>query len=96
MDAAASINFYEPRPVKAREAALQGLSEAPAQHPPTVRLHAQSARAAAADSDAEDFTAAFHAADNACRALPPRPARRFGLHTAPLADYALTPYPATS
>ncbi|MCI3928823.1 tetratricopeptide repeat protein [Streptomyces sp. AN091965] len=96
MDAAASINLYEQRPVKAREAALQGLSEAPARHPLTVRLHAQAARAAAADGDAEGFTAAFHAAEEAYRTLPPRPSRRFGLNTAPLADYALTSYPATS
>ncbi|MFQ6197724.1 tetratricopeptide repeat protein [Streptomyces sp. NPDC000405] len=96
MDAAASINLYEQRPAKAREAALKGLTEAPAGHPLTVRLHAQAARAAAADGDAEAFTAGFRAAEDAYRLLPPRPARRFGMDTAPLADYALTSYPATS
>ncbi|WP_234334205.1 XRE family transcriptional regulator [Streptomyces sp. NRRL B-1347] len=96
MDAASSINLYEQRPVKAREAALAGLSEAPAGHPLTVRLHAQAARAAAADGDSEGFTAAFHAAEDAYRALPSRPPSCFGLDTAPLADYALTSYPATA
>ncbi|MFI2078519.1 tetratricopeptide repeat protein [Streptomyces triculaminicus] len=96
MDAAASINLYEQRPVKAREAALKGLAEAPAEHPLTVRLHAQAARAAAADGDAEGFTTAFQAAEDAYRFLPPRAPRRFGMDVLPLADYALTSYPATS
>ncbi|UQI45946.1 tetratricopeptide repeat protein [Streptomyces sp. HU2014] len=96
MDAAASINLYEQRPARAREAALKGLAEAPAGHPLTVRLHAQAARAAAADGDAEGFTTAFQAAEDAHRLLPPRSPRRFGMDVAPLADYALTSYPATS
>ncbi|ARF59800.1 XRE family transcriptional regulator [Streptomyces gilvosporeus] len=96
MDAAASINLYEQRPAKARNAALKGLSEAPAGHPLTVRLHAQAARASAADGDAEGFTTAFHAAQEAHRLLPPRSPRRFGMDVMPLADYALTSYPATS
>ncbi|ANW19870.1 hypothetical protein [Streptomyces clavuligerus] len=96
MDAAASINLYEQRPGQAREAALKGLIEAPATHPLTVRLHAQAARAAAADGDADGFTAAFRAAEDAHRLLPPRSPRRFGMDVLPLADYALTSYPATS
>ncbi|MFI1868643.1 tetratricopeptide repeat protein [Streptomyces jumonjinensis] len=96
MDAAASINLYEQRPRRALEAARKGLTEAPADHPLTVRLHAQAARASAADGDGEGFTAAFHAAEDAYRHLPPRPARCFGLDVAPLAEYALTSYPATS
>ncbi|WP_431980304.1 XRE family transcriptional regulator [Streptomyces qinglanensis] len=96
MDAAASINLYEQRPDRARQAALKGLTEAPGDHPLTVRLHAQEARAAAADGDAEGFTTAFQAAEGAYRLLPPRSPRRFGMDTAPLADYALTSYPATS
>ncbi|MFI1436735.1 tetratricopeptide repeat protein [Streptomyces lydicus] len=96
MDAAASINLYEQRPSKARNAALKGLTEAPAGHPLTVRLHAQAARAAAADGDAEGFTTTFHAAQDAHRLLPPRSPRRFGIDVMPLADYALTSYPATS
>ncbi|MFF4531398.1 tetratricopeptide repeat protein [Streptomyces sp. NPDC001407] len=96
MDAAASINLYEQRPGRARDAALKGLAEAPTGHPLTVRLHAQAARAAAADGDAEGFAAAFHAAEDAHRLLPPRSPRRFGMDVLPLADYALTSYPATS
>ncbi|MER5970052.1 XRE family transcriptional regulator [Streptomyces sp. NPDC002055] len=96
MDAAASINLYEQQPGKARDAALKGLIEAPATHPLTVRLHAQVARAAAADGDADGFTTAFQAAEDAHRLLPPRSPRRFGLDVLPLADYALTSYPATS
>ncbi|MEU8785956.1 tetratricopeptide repeat protein [Streptomyces sp. NPDC048637] len=96
MDAAASINLYEQRPAKAHNAALKGLTEAPAGHPLTVRLHAQAARASAADGDAEGFTTAFHAAQDAHRLLPPRSPRRFGMDVMPLADYALTSYPATS
>lgn len=96
MDAAASINLYEQRPTKARNAALKGLTEAPAGHPLTVRLHAQAARAAAADGDAEGFTTAFQAAEDAHQLLPPRSPRRFGMDVMPLADYALTSYPATS
>ncbi|MFC9067166.1 MULTISPECIES: tetratricopeptide repeat protein [Streptomyces] len=96
MDAAASINLYEQRPGKARDAALKGLVEAPTDHPLTVRLHAQAARAAAAEGDANGFTTAFHAAEDAYRLLPPRSPRRFGLDVLPLADYALTSYPATS
>lgn len=96
MDAAASINLYEQRPAKASEAALKGLSKAPAGHPLTVRLHAQAARAAAADGDAAGFTTAFHAAGDAYRLLPPRSPRRFGMDVLPLADFALTSYPATS
>ncbi|MFD7504858.1 tetratricopeptide repeat protein [Streptomyces sp. NPDC059850] len=96
MDAAASINLYEHRPEKARDAALKGLTEAPATHPLTVRLHAQAARAAAADGDADGFTTAFRAAKDAYHLLPPRPPRCFGIDVLPLADYALTSYPATS
>lgn len=96
MDAAASINLYEQRPGKARQAALKGLTEAPQDHPLVVRLHAQAARAAAADGDAEGFTTAFHAAEDAYRLLPPRSPRQFGMDVMPLADYALTSYPATS
>ncbi|MEU0660705.1 tetratricopeptide repeat protein [Streptomyces lavendulocolor] len=96
MDAAASINLYEQRPGKARDAALKGLIEAPATHPLTVRLHAQAARAAAADGDADGFTTAYRAAEDAYRLLPPRSPRRFGMDVLPLADYALTSYPATS
>ncbi|WP_414507556.1 tetratricopeptide repeat protein [Streptomyces sp. NEAU-L66] len=96
MDAAASINLYGQRPAKARNAALKGLAEAPAGHPLTVRLHAQAARAAAADGDADGFTTAFQAAQDAHQLLPPRSPRRFGMDVLPLADYALTPYPATS
>ncbi|MFF7092113.1 tetratricopeptide repeat protein [Streptomyces rubradiris] len=96
MDAAASINLYEQRPAQAREAALKGLTEAPSEHPLTVRLHAQAARAAAADGDAEGFTTAFQAAEDAHQLLPPRSPRRFGMNVLPLADYALTSYPATS
>ncbi len=96
MDAAASINLYEQRPGKARNAALKGLSEAAVPHPLTVRLHAQAARAAAADGDADGFTTAFRAAEDAYGILPPRSPRRFGLDVLPLADYALTSYSATS
>ncbi|WP_244177217.1 hypothetical protein [Streptomyces albus] len=96
MDAAASISLYEQRPGQARDAALKGLSEAPGDHPLTVRLHAQVARAAAADGDAEGCTAAFRAAGEAYGTLPPRSPRRFGLDVLPLADYALTSYSATS
>lgn len=96
MDAAASINLYEQRPTQARNAALKGLTEAPADHPLTVRLHAQAARAAAADGDAHGFTTAFQSAEDAHRLLPPRSPRRFGMDVEPLADYALTSYPATS
>ncbi|MFD5506832.1 XRE family transcriptional regulator [Streptomyces sp. NPDC127051] len=96
MDASASINLYEQRPGKARDAALTGLIEAPATHPLTVRLHAQVARAAAADGDANGFTTAYRAAEDAYRLLPPRSPRRFGMDVLPLADYALTSYPATS
>lgn len=96
MDAAASINLYEQRPQRARQAALKGLTEAPGDHPLTVRLQAQAARAAAADGDVEGFTSAFQAAEDAYRLLPPRSPRRFGMDVLPLADYALTSYPATS
>ncbi|MFI1890325.1 XRE family transcriptional regulator [Streptomyces jumonjinensis] len=96
MDAASSINLYEQRPGRARDAALKGLIEAPATHPLTVRLHAQAARAAAADGNADGFTTAFRAAEDAHRLLPPRSPRRFGMDVLPLADYALTSYPATS
>ncbi|MER7048088.1 XRE family transcriptional regulator [Streptomyces jumonjinensis] len=96
MDAAASINLYEQRPGRARDAALKGLIDAPATHPLTVRLHAQAARAAAADGNADGFTTAFRAAEDAHRLLPPRSPRRFGMDVLPLADYALTSYPATS
>ncbi|MFE1957269.1 tetratricopeptide repeat protein [Streptomyces sp. NPDC059479] len=47
------------------------------------------------DGDAEGFTAAFRAAEDAHRRLPPRSARRFGMDVLPLADYALTSCPAT-
>ncbi|MEV6120543.1 tetratricopeptide repeat protein [Streptomyces sp. NPDC052077] len=96
MDASASINLYEQRPGKARDSALKGLIEAPTTHPLTVRLHAQAARAAAADGDADGFTTAYRAAEDAYRLLPPRSPRRFGMDVLPLADYALTSYPATS
>lgn len=96
MDAAASINLYEKRPAQALAAARRGLAEAPADHPLTVRLHAQAARACAADNDAEGFMTAFHAAEDAYNRIPPRPPRRLGEDVLPLADYALTSYPATS
>lgn len=96
MDAAASINLYERRPVQALDAARRGLGEAPTNHPLTVRLHAQAARACAADGDAEGFTSAFRAAEAAYQLLPPRSPRRFGADVLPLAEYALTSYPATS
>ncbi|WEV26433.1 tetratricopeptide repeat protein [Streptomyces sp. 71268] len=96
MDAAASINLYEQRPGKARDAALRGLSQAATNHPLTVRLHAQAARAAAADSDAEGFSEALQAAEEAHGLLPPRSPSRFGMDVSPLAEYALTSYPATS
>jgi tetratricopeptide (TPR) repeat protein len=96
MDASASINLYEHRPAKALDAAQAGLRQAPATHPLTVRLNAQAARAAAADGDAEGFQRAFQAAEEAHRLLPVRIPRRFGLDPLPLADYALTSYPATA
>ncbi|MFG7940349.1 hypothetical protein, partial [Streptomyces cacaoi] len=96
MDAAASINLYEQRPDRARQAALKGLTEAPRDHPLAVRLHAQEARAAAADGDAKGFTTAYQAAQDTYRHLPPRTPSRFGMNVLPLADYALTSYPATS
>ncbi|MEU1662817.1 MULTISPECIES: hypothetical protein [Streptomyces] len=96
MDAAASINLYEQRPAQALNAARRGLAEAPADHPLTVRLHAQAARACAADGDTEGFTAAFRAAEDTYQLLPPRSPRRFGVDVLPLAEYALTSYPATS
>ncbi|WP_326829927.1 tetratricopeptide repeat protein [Streptosporangium sp. NBC_01810] len=96
MDAAASINLYEQQPGKALAAARKGLAEAPVDHPLTVRLHAQAARAAAAAGDTAGFTADFQAAEDAYRLLPPRSPRRFGMDVLPLADYALTSYPATS
>ncbi|MGX9225759.1 XRE family transcriptional regulator [Streptomyces albus] len=96
MDAAASINLYEQRPDRARQAALKGLTEAPRDHPLAVRLHAQEARAAAADGDAEGFHTAYRAAQDVYQYLPPRTPTRFGMNVLPLADYALTSYPATS
>jgi tetratricopeptide (TPR) repeat protein len=96
MDAAASIHLYEQRPAQALIAARQGLAETPANHPLTVRLHAQAARACAADGDAEGFTTAFRTAQDAYDRLPPRSPRRFGTDVLQLADYALTSYPATS
>ena len=96
MDAAASINLYEQHPAQALAAARRGLAEAPADHPLTLRLHAQAARACAADGDAEGFAAALHAAEDAYDRLPPRVPRRFGEDVLPLAEYALTSYPATS
>ncbi len=96
MDAAASINLYEHRPHKARQAAERGLSQTSAGHPLTVRLHAQAARAAAADGDGNGFTTAFSHAQDAYRLLPSRPRQRFGMDTLPLAEYALTSYPASA
>ena len=96
MDAAASINLYEHRHANALAAARAGLQQAPATHPLTVRLNAQAARAAAADGDAEGFLRSFQAAEEAHRLLPVRVPRRFGLDPLPLADYALTSYPATA
>jgi tetratricopeptide (TPR) repeat protein len=96
MDAAASINLYHQRPDRAGEAALKGLAEAPPTHPLTVRLHTQAARAAAADGDTETFTAQFQAAQEAYQLLPARSPHRFGVDATPLAEYALTSYPATS
>lgn len=96
MGAAASINLYEQRSGKDRDAALKGLIEAPATHPLTVRLHAQAARGAAANGDVDGFTTAFQAAEDAYRLMPPRSPRRFGMDVLPLADYAFTSYPATS
>ncbi|WP_256177759.1 tetratricopeptide repeat protein [Kitasatospora aureofaciens] len=96
MDAAASINLYEHRADRALNAARRGLTQAPATHPLTVRLHAQAARAAAADGDSEGFTASLRAAEDAHKFLPVRMAHRFGLDPLPLADYALTSYPATA
>ncbi|MFC7308990.1 XRE family transcriptional regulator [Streptomyces monticola] len=96
MDAAASINLYEHRPDRARQAAERGLTRAPDSHPLAVRLHAQAARAAASEGDRDTFTQAFHQAEEAYRLLPTRPARRFGMDTLPLADYALTSYPASA
>jgi tetratricopeptide (TPR) repeat protein len=96
MDAAASINLYEHRPAKALAATKAGLQQAPTIHPLTVRLNAQAARASAADGDAEGFLTSFRAAEEAHRLLPVRIPRRFGLDPLPLADYALTSYPATA
>ncbi len=96
MDAAASINLYEHRPTEARKTALRGLAQAPTSHPLTVRLKAQAARASAADGDADSFIASFQAAQEAHQLLPVRTSRCFGLDPLPLADYALTSYPATA
>ncbi|MET9296584.1 XRE family transcriptional regulator [Streptomyces sp. NPDC003077] len=96
MDAAASISLYAQQPDKARNAAEKGLSAAPTDHPLTVRLQAQLARACAARGDADGFDAAFRVAKDAYEQLPTRPPRCFGMDVAPLAEYALTSYPATS
>ncbi|MGH3327632.1 MAG: tetratricopeptide repeat protein [Streptomycetales bacterium] len=95
MDASASINLYQHRPVKARAAARKGLTQGLVGHPVTVRLHAQTGRAAAADGDAAGSAVAFQDAEEAYRLLPARSPRRFGMDPLPLADYALTSYPAT-
>ncbi|MGK5533313.1 helix-turn-helix domain-containing protein [Streptomyces sp. URMC 129] len=96
MDAAASINLYEQRPAKALGAARAGLAQAPASHPLTVRLNAQAARASAANGDAEGFQSCFSAAREAHESLPARVPHCFGTDPLPLADYALTSYPATA
>ncbi|WP_234347313.1 tetratricopeptide repeat protein [Streptomyces specialis] len=96
MYAAASINLYEHRPADALAAARRGLAEAPIDHPWTVRLHAQAARACAADRDIEGFEATFRAARDTYDRLPSRPPRLFGVDVLRLADYTLTSYPATA
>lgn len=96
MDAAASIAIYGDRPVKALEFALRGAAVAPAGHPLAVRMRAQAARAHARTGNTDGYTEQITLAHRAFETLPARPTDRFGIDTAPLAEYALTSYPATA
>jgi len=96
MDAAASIALYQHRPDRALRAARHGIGHAPSRHPLTVRLHAQAARAQAAAGNADGFASSFRAAQTASGRLRSRSPDRFGRDTGPLAEFALTAYPASS
>jgi tetratricopeptide (TPR) repeat protein len=96
MDAATSIALYSNRPDRSLDTARRGLEHAPVGHPLGVRMHAQAARALAAAGDADGYHRHMAQAHDAYDALPARPASRFGGDVLPLAEYALTSYPATA
>ncbi|MBT8224397.1 MAG: helix-turn-helix domain-containing protein [Dactylosporangium sp.] len=95
-DAMASIAMYTGQPGRAVTAAAKGLDRAPTEHPLTVRLQAQAARAHARLGDADTCATFFHAAEDSFDRLPARAPVRFALDTSTLASYALTAYASSA
>ncbi|MEV5705138.1 helix-turn-helix transcriptional regulator [Actinoallomurus sp. NPDC052274] len=95
-DALASIATYTDRPDRAVAAAHKGITRAPEGHPIAVRLRAKAARAHACLGQGAECADLLRGAEELHDRLPARPPTRFGTDTGPLADYAVTAYPASA
>ncbi|WP_433180429.1 hypothetical protein [Actinoallomurus sp. CA-150999] len=95
-DALASIATYTDRPDRAVAAARRGITRAPGGHPIAVRLRAKAARAHARLGQRAECEDLLRGAEELHDRLPARPPHRFGAETGPLAEYAVTAYPASA
>lgn len=95
-DALASIATYTDRPDRAVAAARRGIARAPDSHPIAVRLRAKAARAHACLGQRAECEELLRGAEELHDRLPARPPTRFGTGTGPLAEYAVTAYPASA
>jgi tetratricopeptide (TPR) repeat protein len=95
-DALASIATYTDRPESAVAAARRGIARAPDSHPIAVRLRAKAARAYACLGQRAECEDLFREAEELHDHLPARPPTRFGTNIGPLAEYAVTAYPASA
>ena len=96
LDARASIAFHGHCLPQALQAAEQGVSIAPAEHPIRVRLQAQYARVLAHQGRSHEYDTALSRALRYYDQLPASPPTRFGKQTLKLVAYAITSYPASS
>ncbi|GAA4609183.1 hypothetical protein GCM10023195_36770 [Actinoallomurus liliacearum] len=95
-DALASIATYTDRPARAVAVAHKGITRAPERHPIAIRLRAKAARAYACLGQGAECEDLLRGAEELHDRLPARPPTRFGADTGPLADYAVTAYPASA
>ncbi|GAA0368450.1 hypothetical protein GCM10010151_67970 [Actinoallomurus spadix] len=95
-DALASIATYTDRPEHAVTAAHKGIARAPDDHPIAVRLRAKAARAHARLGHRAECEDLLRGAEELHNRLPTEPPTRFGMDTGPLAEYAVTAYPASA
>ncbi|MGQ0776938.1 MAG: helix-turn-helix domain-containing protein [Pseudonocardiales bacterium] len=93
-DAMTTIATYAGRPDQSAQAAMQGITHVPLDHPLGIQLRVKAARAYARLGNREKFEALFTEARRLHDRMPSQAPIRFGLDTGTTADYAIAAYPA--